>query len=170
MNNIKKFVDKILSTAIIIISSILVLCVIWQVISRYLLNSPSVHTDEIARFMFMWVGLIGAAYASSLKRHLAIDLLTQKLSGVRKTTSEVVIILATITFVCIVMIYGGASLVSKTLASGQISPSLRIPMGYVYAAIPVSGIAILFYSVVDLISKFNPPAEHDMINNVNVEE
>lgn len=153
MNSLKNVVDTLLSYLVIAISTLLVVCVLWQVISRYVLGTPSVFTDEIARFMFMWVGLMGAAYAVSLKRHLAIDLLTQKLKGKAKLVSEVVILLATITFTCLVMIYGGMNLVSKTLASGQISPALGFPMGYVYVAIPFSGCAILFYSVVDLINK-----------------
>lgn len=153
MNRLKNVVDTLLSYLVIIISTLLVVCVLWQVISRYVLGTPSVFTDEIARFMFMWVGLMGAAYAVSLKRHLAIDLLTQKLTGTPKLISEVVILLSTITFTCLVMIYGGIGLVSKTLSSGQISPALGFPMGYVYVAIPFSGFAILFYSVVDLINK-----------------
>lgn len=155
MNYIKDIVDKILASLVIIISSLLVICVLWQVISRYVLGTPSVFTDEIARFMFMWVGMMGAAYAVSLKRHLAIDLLCQKLNGKAKLISEVVILLATILFASLVMIYGGINLVSKTLSTGQISPAIGMPMGYVYFAIPFSGAAILFYSLVDLINKLS---------------
>ena len=162
MNSLKKLVDTLLAYLVIAISTLLVGCVLWQVLSRYVLGTPSVVTDEIARFMFMWVGLMGAAYAVSLKSHLAIDLLTQKLTGTPKMISEVVILLATITFTCLVMIYGGINLVSKTLASGQISPALGFPMGYVYIAIPFSGCAILFYSIVDLINKFT---SHSLSDN-----
>lgn len=158
MNALKKMVDQFLAWAVILISSVLVICVLWQVFSRYCLGTPSVATDEIARFMFMWVGLIGAAYAVSLKRHLAIDLLTQKLTGNRKLVSEVVIILMTLLFAGLVMVYGGIGLVAKTLSTQQVSPALGIPMGYVYCAIPVSGIAIIFYSLVDLINKFTNSA------------
>jgi TRAP-type C4-dicarboxylate transport system permease small subunit len=156
MDKLKKLVDQLLSSATILISIILLVCVIWQVFSRYVLGTPSTFTDELARFMFMWVGLIGAAYAAGMKRHLAIDLLTQKLSGVRKKISEIVIILCTLLFVCLVMLYGGIGLVNKTLTTQQLSPALGIPMGWVYMAIPFSGAAILFYSLVDLIAKFTP--------------
>ncbi|MBK5073561.1 TRAP transporter small permease [Budviciaceae bacterium CWB-B4] len=161
MNTLKKMVDQFLAWAVILISSVLVLCVLWQVFSRYCLGTPSVATDEIARFMFMWVGLVGAAYAVSLKRHLAIDLLTQKLTGTRKLVSEVVIILMTLLFAGLVMVYGGLGLVQKTLSTQQLSPALGIPMGYIYFAIPFSGIAIIFYSLVDLLNKFTP---HSSVN------
>lgn len=156
MNAIKKVVDQFIAWIVIIISSVLVLCVIWQVFSRYCLGSPSVMTDEIARFMFMWVGLLGAAYAVSLKRHLAIDILTQKLTGTGKLISEVVILVITMLFASLVMIYGGYGLVQKTLSTQQMSPAMGIPMGWVYMAIPFSGLAILFYSLVDLCNKFTP--------------
>ena len=161
MNQLKRIVDTLLAYAIICISSLLVLCVVWQVTSRYVLGTPSVFTDEVARFMFMWVGLVGAAYATSQKRHLAIDLLVMKLTGNARKYLEIVILLATITFVSLVMIYGGMNLVTKTLASGQISPVLGIPMGLVYVAIPVSGGAILFYSIIDLIEKFTNRSSSD---------
>lgn len=161
MNYLKNIVDKILSYLVIIISSLLVICVLWQVISRYILGTPSVFTDEIARFMFMWVGLMGAAYAVSLKRHLAIDLLTQKLTGKSKLVSEIIILLSTMLFASLVMIYGGIGLVSKTLSTGQISPAIGMPMGLVYIAIPFSGCAILFYSLVDLINKLSHHSSGD---------
>ena len=43
------------------------------------------------------------------------------------------------------MVYGGTQLAMKTLATGQVSPALRLPMGYVYCAIPASGLVILYY-------------------------
>lgn len=84
MKFITKLVNQSLAIFSVALSSVLVVCVVWQVISRYVLGSPSIVTDELARFLFMWVGLIGAAYATGLKRHLAIDLLVLKLTGKRK--------------------------------------------------------------------------------------
>lgn len=63
MNRFILIMDKILSTLCVVLSSFLVCCVVWQVMSRYILNAPSTYTDEIARFLFIWVGLVGAAYA-----------------------------------------------------------------------------------------------------------
>lgn len=168
MNQLKRIVDNVLAFAIICISSLLVICVIWQVVSRYILGMPSVVTDEIARFMFMWVGLMGAAYATSQKRHLAIDLLPQKLVGVPKKVLETVILLITMLFVCLIMIYGGGILVLDTLSQNQVSPALGIQMGWVYAVIPVSGCAILFYIILDLIGKFtHRPSSDDRVQQVN---
>ena len=77
----KRSVDRSLQFVIVTIFVILVVCVTWQVITRYGLGVPSIVTDELARFLFMWLALIGGAYTYGMRRHLAIDLLTQNLTG-----------------------------------------------------------------------------------------
>lgn len=141
----RKSVDAILRWAIIAIFTVLVACVVWQVASRFIFGVPSTVTDELARFLFMWVALIGGAYTLGQGRHLAIDLLPMLLTGTRKLLLELLILALIMTFAGLVMIYGGTSLVLKTLASGQMTPSLQIPMGYVYGAIPFSGAVMIFY-------------------------
>ena len=72
---VQRAVDAVLRVIISVIFAILVVCVVWQVVSRYVFGTPSTLTDELARFLFMWLALMGAAYSLGLKRHLAIDLL-----------------------------------------------------------------------------------------------
>lgn len=136
------------------LSSFLVFCVIWQVISRYVIGKPSTITDELARYLFMWVALIGAAYTTGQKRHLAIDLLTMKLSGKRKLINEIFIQLAIAAFAFIVLVYGGTNLALKTLATGQVTPALGLEMGYIYFCLPISGALMIFYSAVFGLEKF----------------
>ncbi|WP_082733869.1 TRAP transporter small permease [Polycladidibacter hongkongensis] len=168
MRSLTRLVNLILRTVTVSVFAILVICVVWQVFSRFVLGTPSTVTDELARFMFMWVGLIGAAYTLGQRRHLAIDLLTGSLTGTKKRLSDFFILAAIAGFAGFVMVYGGWALVTKTLASGQVSPALRFPMGWVYAAIPFSGAVILFYCLEFTISLINgtgtgpndPPVEH----------
>lgn len=141
----KPVVDTALRWIVITIFSVLVVCVSWQVISRYVLGTPSVLTDELARFLFMWLALIGGAYTFGARRHLAIDLLTITLKGRARLISEAAILTVVITFAGVVMVWGGWSLVSRTLASGQVTPALRISMGWVYGAIPFAGAVIAYY-------------------------
>lgn len=155
MQRITKLVNQILAIFSVSLLSILVICVIWQVISRYVLGTPSIATDELARFLFMWVGLIGAAYATGLKRHLAIDLLLMKTSGKRKTALEILILLTMLFFASFILVYGGGNLAWDTHKTGQISPSLGIDMGLVYLCLPVAGLIMLFYIIVELINKLS---------------
>ena len=144
-------VNRSLVSLVILLSCALVACVVWQVLSRYLLGDPSTITDELARYLFMWTGLIGAAYTTGQKKHLSINLLTANLTGIRKQASELIIEAATVLFASIIMLYGGGKLFLKVLAMGQVSPALGIPMGYVYLAIPAAGALILFYSILSIV-------------------
>ncbi len=138
-------VDLVLRLVITFAFAVLVACVVWQVFSRYVLESPSTVTDEMARFLFIWVALLGGAYTLGQRRHLAIDLLPMITKGAVKQAVSGAIIAAIAIFAALVMIYGGMDLVNRTLETGQVSPALRLPMGLVYVAIPFSGVCILYY-------------------------
>ncbi len=155
MKVLLNLVNQILTRLIIVLSSLLVICVVWQVLSRYVLAAPSTATDELARFLFMWVGLLAAAYGVNVKSHLAIDLLTMNLTGKRKAFSDLIIEIAIALFSAVAMLYGGISLVAKTLETGQISPALGLEMGYIYLCLPISGGVILLYSVAAIWEKIN---------------
>ncbi|WP_428773330.1 TRAP transporter small permease [Vibrio sp.] len=148
MNRIVRYINRGLALFTVSLSSFLVFCVVWQVISRYVIGKPSTVTDELARYLFMWVALIGAAYTTGQKRHLAIDLLTMKLKGKRKLINELVIQFAIALFAYIVLVHGGIQLASKTLATGQVTPALGLEMGYIYFCLPISGALMIFYSAV----------------------
>ncbi|EAS45192.1 TRAP transporter small permease [Photobacterium profundum] len=148
MNKLVGYINRGLAAFTVSLSTFLVFCVIWQVISRYVIGKPSTITDELARYLFMWVALIGAAYTTGQKRHLAIDLLTMKLTGKRKLINEIFIQVTIAVFAFIVLIYGGTNLALKTLATGQVTPALGWEMGYIYFCLPLSGALIIFYSFV----------------------
>lgn len=128
----------------------LVICVVWQVVSRYISPQPSTVTDELARFTFMWIGLLGAAQASAQKKHLAIDLLAMKLKGQARKILHIFIECAIIAFASLVMIWGGMALTMRTFSSQQITPALQWPMGYVYMVVPVAGILMVFFALVEI--------------------
>ncbi|KII76702.1 TRAP transporter small permease [Vibrio renipiscarius] len=153
MKKLVEYINKGLATFTVSLSTFLVLCVVWQVLSRYIIGRPSTVTDELARYLFMWVALIGAAYTTGQKRHLAIDLLTMKLKGKRKVINELIIQIAIAVFAFVVLVYGGSNLAIKTLATGQLTPALGFEMGYIYFCLPISGALMIFYSVVFGIEK-----------------
>lgn len=146
VEKLKKPVDIVIATVTVVTMVALVVCVVWQVFSRYVLNDPSTVTGELARFLMIWVGLLGAAYTVGLQRHLAIDLLAEMLNGRARIALNLLINLLIFAFAAVVITKGGIDLVSKVLASGQLSPDLRVPMGYVYVVIPLSGVITMFYS------------------------
>ncbi|MBN9672595.1 TRAP transporter small permease [Roseibium aggregatum] len=164
MTVITRGVDLVLRVVITTAFAVLVACVVWQVVSRYLLQSPSTVTDEMARFLFIWVALLGGAYTFGRRRHLAIDLLPVITTGRARLLVNGLIIAAVAFFAGIVMVYGGIDLVGRTLETGQVSPALRLPMGLIYVAIPFSGLCILYYCLTflaDLIRTGRGPNDQD---------
>ncbi len=148
MESLRKNLDFVLSQLTIGIFVVLLLCVVWQVLARWM-GVESTYTDEAARFMFIWAGLFGAALGHGQKRHLAIDLLTNKLTGHKKAVSDAVIHILVILFAGSVMIYGGTKVIFNT--QGQLSAVMQIPIWIIYLAIPINGAAIVFYSFYDLL-------------------
>ena len=143
---IKNHLDKFLEITLIILMTTDVLIVLWQVFSRFILHRPSSFTEEAARFLLIWIGLLGAAYACGQKLHLAIDILRRRLKGKRQRALEIFIQLAVFIFAFGVMVVGGARLALITLRLHQISAALRMKLGYVYLAIPLSGLLIMWYA------------------------
>ena len=91
MKALRHGLDWLLGSAICVLMGAMVLNVLWQVFTRFVLRNPSSFTEEAARYMMIWVGLLGSAYATGKKSHLALDLITAQLQGARKRVSEVII-------------------------------------------------------------------------------
>ena len=143
-------IDKVLERTLVAIMSLMVINVLWQVFSRYLLANPSSFTDELARYLMIWVGVLGAAYVAGKGNHVAITYFSEKFSPVNQKRVKVIINLIVLSFALFGMLVGGLRLVYVTLFLEQLSPALKIPLGVVYAVIPLSGLLIIFYKILDL--------------------
>jgi TRAP-type C4-dicarboxylate transport system permease small subunit len=147
MTRLNSLVNRFIGGFLIILMVAMVLDVCWQVFTRYALNNPSSFTEELAGFFLIWIGLLGGAYAFQTRAHLGIDLATYRLKGKGRRVVDVLINTSVLFFAVLVMGIGGLRLVRLTLALKQISPSLAIPMGYVYIVIPLSGALIALYAL-----------------------
>lgn len=146
-----KKLNKILELTLVIIMSVLVIDVLWQVISRYILSSPSSFTDELAGFLLIWVGLLGAAYVAGRNEHLAIDILLQKSNPKRKIFLQKLIYSLVLVFALSVMVIGGGWLVYTRFVLDVRSAALQLPLGIVYSVLPLSGLLIVYYSIHNLL-------------------
>ena len=140
-------VYRIMEIILVSIFGLLVIDVLGQVFSRYILNTSFAFTEELARFSSIWLSVLGAAYLNGKREHLSMDFLYQKFSGSTKKKVLLFIELCIFLFALIVMVIGGFNLVYTTLHLGQLSGTLRIPLGYIYAILPVSGLLIMLFSV-----------------------
>lgn len=144
---IKKVLDKTLEALTAAAMALLVIVVAWQVITRFILNNPSSWTEELAIYMMIWVGLLGAAVALNRKAHLGIDYFVGKLKIKIRLYVELLVYLSIAVFAILVLLIGGYNIVIFYLSEPQLSPALGINVAYVYLAIPISGFFITFYSI-----------------------
>jgi len=147
----KRHLDKWVAIFLITLMALMVANVTWQVVSRYVFQSPSSFTDELSRYMLIWVGMLGAAYVAGKNEHLAIDILLTKLKGKAQDRLMILIHLCVLIFALVVMVIGGSNLVYLTLVLEQKSATLQIPMGAIYSIIPISGFLVIYYQVASIL-------------------
>ena len=151
MKAVRGALDRVLGTLLAGLMAAMVLNVLWQVGTRFILRTPSSFTEEVARYLMIWLGMLGAAYATGRKAHLALDLLTGRLQGGARRVSEGFIHAVVLAFAALVMVGGGGRLVWVQLTLGQKSAALQLNVGLVYLAVPLAGAAIVLYSLASLL-------------------
>jgi TRAP-type C4-dicarboxylate transport system permease small subunit len=127
--------------------------VLWQVASRYILGAPSPFTDELARYLMIWIGILGAAYVSGRNMHVAIDVLPRRFDQPAQKQLMLIVRVLIILFCLLAMVIGGSRLVYITYVLDQNSPALQLPLSVVYVVIPISGILIIYYKISDILKK-----------------
>lgn len=156
MQTTYRILNKAIEGMLVLIFSLLVIDVVWQVASRYIIGQSSSFTEEYARFSLIWLTVLGAAYINGQREgHLSMDFLLMKLSAEKQIKRQRVIQVVMAVFALIVMVIGGGNLVYTTLKLGQLSPALLVPLGYVYAIVPVCGLIIIFFSIYHIRITFN---------------
>lgn len=138
--------EQTLGWALVVLMAIMVLDVTWQVASRFVLRTPSSFSEELAGFLLIWIGLLGAAYGFRTRAHLGIDLLVTRLRGRWRRLAEAASHLLVIGFAVTTMVAGGIKLVQLAFQLDQISAAMGIRMGFVYLALPISGLLIAVFA------------------------
>ena len=145
-------IDSVLEKLVLFILVLMLVSVVWQVFSRFVLRAPSTITDEISSFSLIWVGLLGAAYAAGKNLHLAIDLIPEDVVKKRQGLFNGIVFISIAVFALTVMIIGGFRLVQLSFQFGQTSATLEIPLGFIYMVVPISGVLSCYYSIDTLIN------------------
>ena len=147
----KQKIDKFLGYFVAGLMMLMTADVLWGVVTRYAFGSQADWTEELARFLLIWIGILGAAYATGQKMHLAIDLLKPKLKPTRQHRLSLFINGVILLFAISILVIGGFRLIYITQTLGQLSAALRIPMTIVYAVLPISGLLVVYYKIYDII-------------------
>ncbi len=152
MDTLFKFLRKTLY-GISVAAMIVMLAVIFmQVITRYIFGFSFEWSEELARFLFVWVVFLGSALIMGEEGHLAVELLPRILKGTKPGFLLNLFINACgYVFIFILIVQGWKMTETMTF---QTAPGLGISMSYVYAIMPLSGVLMLLYHMKDTVKIF----------------
>lgn len=149
MDNIKNVMNKVLETVCVFIFAFITIVGTYQIVVRYVFNSPSTVSEELLTYSFTWLALLGAALVFGKKEHMAMTYFADKIKGKGRIVLSLVIEIIVMLFAVSVMIFGGLSITKLTMT--QVTASLGIPMGYVYAVVPISGVITVIYNILNIV-------------------
>ena len=147
LHTIRDGLMKLLGIAAIFLFAVMTVVGTWQIVSRYVFNSPSTVSEELLTYSFAWMALLSSAYVFGRREHMRMAFLADKMSGGVQKCLELAGEVFSFAFAAVVMAYGGVEITKLTMT--QVTASLQIPMGYVYVVLPVSGLLIMFFSLVN---------------------
>lgn len=130
---------------------VLVLDVLWGVLTRALGDQAS-WTEELARFLLVWVSFLGGAIAYLDDKHLGVDILVTGFDSGARRVSRVITHALVFAFSLVVLGIGGSMLVQARWESGQILPALGISKAWFYLAVPVSGFLISLFALGNVVA------------------
>jgi TRAP-type C4-dicarboxylate transport system permease small subunit len=153
-------IDRILmlieGTAIVVLLLALIVSVLVQVISRYIMNVSSPWTEEFARYFFIWVSMMGAALGVQRGSHFGFDAVVKALPPWGRTLSWLMVTAAAGGMAGVITAQGWRLVILGTSDTG---PATNVPMPLVYAAIPVGGALMVAHILLSLFRAKDHPAQ-----------
>ena len=120
-----------------------------QVVARYVLHAPISWSEEWARFALIWLAFLAAAFVMAEGQHIAVDLVSQRLSPRGRRLLECVSN-TVVVFTCLLLLTGGFRFVWRV---GLVdSPALGIPRSYWYGAASTGLGLIALHGIVNVIA------------------
>jgi len=147
MKNLLVIVTAVYKSVLTVMTMALFVIVGVSVFTRYCLNSSLGWSDELSRFLFIWVTFLGAAYAYALSEHIGLDFVVDRIKNYRarimvRLLGEIAIgaVILTIAW------YGWEVAASAT----NVSPALSIPMTWIYGVVPLTGWLMMVMNVLKI--------------------
>lgn len=127
----------------------MVILTCWQVLTRYILKNPSTWSEELVGYLFAWMSLMGASLVTSERGHMNIPILVERLGAAAQKGMNCLGELIAFLFSSIILVFGGIQI--TTLAMGQMTSSLGVPIGIFYIVLPLCGVLNMIYTVLNMI-------------------
>ncbi len=149
MNTFRNGITRILNGLAGISFLAMVLLTCWQVLTRYVLKNPSTWSEELVGYLFAWMSLLGASLVTCERGHMNIPIIVERFSEpVQKLLNCLGEVIAFL-FSAVILVFGGVQI--TTLAMGQMTSSLGVPIGIFYIVLPLCGVLNMIYTVLNII-------------------
>ena len=113
-----------------------------QVVFRYVLESPLSWSDEAARFLLMWLAMLGAAYGFKTRSHFALVFIIERFETRFKKAASLLVTLVVATFLTVFLV----NAVKYTMSARDVvGPGTQLSMAIPYSSAVVGGILMLWY-------------------------
>ncbi len=158
MKALTKALMSALKWICVVLFAALVVIVTWQVFARLVLRQPQAWTDEASRMVFVWLGLLAAAYLFGERGHIAVDFVVTRIGSAAKTVSLLVQLLI-VFFAATLMVYGGIR-ASDGASNQRLSALNFLTLGQMYWVLPIAGVLIILFAVehiIDIARGTEPP-------------
>lgn len=153
MKQLRKVLDNVLNVLAGVSFIAMVVLTCWQVFTRYILQNPSSWSEELVGYLFAWMALLGASIVVGERGHMNIPVIVERFNiGVRKFFAIFAELVAFV-FAAVILVYGGVQITS--LAMGQMTSSLGVPIGIFYVVMPIAGVLNMLYAVLNIIEISN---------------
>lgn len=148
ISKMKKILNKGLSAACALLLAFMSALTCYQVFMRYVIHRPSTMSEDILSYSFVWMSLLATALVFGERDHMNLTFFVDKLgSGLQKAIavfSELLVLAVSL----LVFIFGGKGFMA--VGALQVSPTLNITMDIIYCILPISGVLICLYSLINI--------------------
>jgi TRAP-type C4-dicarboxylate transport system permease small subunit len=133
---LKEKLGKLEEWFIVYTLALMTIIILAQIIMRYIFSNSLSWSEELARYMFLWISWVGASYAVREHAHLRVEILANMCKGKNRVIFEILVYIGWTAFT-IFLAYQGCKATGFLVRSDQRSPALNMPMFIPYASVPV---------------------------------
>lgn len=149
MKQLRKILNSILNVLAGVSFLAMVALTCWQVLTRYVLQNPSSWSEELVSYLFAWMALLGASLVVGERGHMNIPILVDRMGPAARKALNIFAEVVACIFAAVILVYGGVQI--TTLAMGQMTSSLGVPIGIFYIVLPLCGVLNIIYTILNII-------------------
>ncbi|HET7609776.1 MAG TPA: TRAP transporter small permease [Gammaproteobacteria bacterium] len=155
MQRLSKAADRLEETFMIVALVFMTVLTVVQVVLRYGFGSGLVWSLEATTYTFAWLVLIGMSYGVRTEAHIAVDLVTSKLTPAGATVFAAIALAASLAY-CALMIYGSALFVDRLMALGTNARDIPLPRWVLTGIMPIAFLLLALRLVQAALPKLRP--------------